>query len=350
MEQYGNLNQTINNNSMNFCNSNFIDNLLMQLNNLLKTMDIIKKEYKILQDYMDKTILHTGKNKKFNDSIDNYINSANEIKKTRNQNEVEELKKKVTDGIKKIFDNFSIKDGKNHIKNISNSIEQLNNILEDINECFDPTVSSNKNNDKRNNPGSETTKSNTSSNSIVDYISETLYDKDKDLSNFYDKTNTFIININEEEKSPFKCKECKKNIAFYYCKHCIDYFCENCYINNNDDEALINHIFVLMDDNKIEKEEKKNAFLKSFIYFLKNYILKCNRILNNENQTYTDPDNYEAFQYPIIQNNNNLDDMNIQIEFLMDINKVYELIIKKLDVNNDEYEDRKELCSILSTS
>ena len=198
---------------------------------------------------------------------------------------------------------------------------------------------------------SGTTKSNTSSNIIEDYIMNNLYD----YSNFYDDKNNSkkdINNYNGKIKSPFKCKKCKGENAIYYCKHCIDYFCENCYINNNDDEALINHIFVLMDENKIEKEEKKNKFLELFINMIKNIILKCDIILKNENQTYFNPNNLKAFLYPFEQNKVNFDAFDNQIDFLIEINNTYELIITEIDNNMKIPKNDKEIdiCSILHTS
>ena len=100
-----------------------------------------------------------------------------------------------------------------------------------------------------------------------------------------------------------------------------------------------------MDERKRENEKKKRDFLKSFLYVMKTYILKCNYIIKNENQEYVDPDTYKKFYYPSIINEDNIDN---QIDFLMDIDIVYNFIKKRIDTKKSINEE--ELCRLLLTS
>jgi hypothetical protein len=100
-----------------------------------------------------------------------------------------------------------------------------------------------------------------------------------------------------------------------------------------------------MDQNKIDIEEKKNEFLKSFINLIKLYIYKCNYIIKNENQKYVDPNTLKKIQYPVKYGEDNNDYL---LEFIKEINENYDLIKKKIDINSSI--DEKDLCSILCTS
>ena len=137
----------------------------------------------------------------------------------------------------------------------------------------------------------------------------------------------------------------KKTI--YYCQHCNCYCCQECYdIYQKYEEETNNHLFIQMDDKKIENEEKKNEFMKSFLNFIQNLITKCNYIMKNEKQNYVDPNTYKIIQYPLIHNEDNI---NNQMDFLMEINETYNIIKEKIDVNKviKENELNKMLLSSL---
>ena len=86
--------------------------------------------------------------------------------------------------------------------------------------------------------------------------------------------------------------------------------------------------------------------MKSSLNFIQNFIIKCNYIMKNEKQNYVDPNTYQKFQYPLMQNEENI---NSQIEFLMEINEAYNTIKDKIDINKSikENELNKMLLSSL---
>ena len=332
-------------NTSNYFSSDYIENLLIQLNKLKDAIDYIEKEYKKLKSYIEQKIFTSNNYIKFRDTIGEYIKSANDIKNNKNQQEVEKLKEDLTNNFKKISDDYSNIYENDHVNNIYKYIKNLNNTISNIIICFDPNDINNNNSNEKMNSKSGSTQLNTTYYSIENSINQ-LY---QEVSNFCDeknKDNDNIIISNVTIKSPFKCKDCNKSNAIYYCKHCIDYYCEEHYNKYKEYELEVNHILIQMDQNKIDIEEKKNEFLKSFINLIKLYIYKCNYIIKNENQKYVDPDTFKKIQYPVKHGEDNND--YYLLEFIKEINENYDLIKKKIDINSSI--DEKDLCSILCTS
>jgi hypothetical protein len=97
-----------------------------------------------------------------------------------------------------------------------------------------------------------------------------------------------------------------------------------------------------MNDKKRENETDKITFLETFLNVIQKCILKCNYIIKNENQNYVDPNTYKKFQYPSIQSAEKTDDN--QINFLIEINELYNTIKNKIDtdksINENDLSDK----------
>ena len=130
----------------------------------------------------------------------------------------------------------------------------------------------------------------------------------------------------EEKKNILKCSYCLINNAIYKCfDHCDKIFCEGCHRTISDFEQNSDHKFKKLEENKLDKETAKALFLQNFIEFIKFYILKCNYLLNLEDQNYN---------FPIIENIND-NDLESQINYL---NKI--IGISK-NMENDEENEKK---------
>ena len=292
-----------------------------------KSKEIINKivnEYKQLSSYIEKEIINSLKN--FDVKIKN---STKDDKSNKSKVSINNQYKEIIEGYIKIYEN-------RHIKIIKEFIEDLKNMVYEFNP---PSINnfSNKSNELQ---------FNSSINSPIieneDEIEKKLYPNNYS-SIFYGDFNNFneIQSTNE-----LLCNTCKKEKAKYYCSHCNNYSCEECYNNKfKNKEGETNHKFNLMNNTKIENEKKKKIFLKSFLNFIQKLIFKCNYIIKNENQNYVDDDTYKAFQYPSIQDEDNPDN---QITYLIELNECYNMIKEKIDIHKSI--DEKELSSILMTS
>ena len=187
-------------------------------------------------------------------------------------------------------------------------------------------------------------------NNISDINEKSLYKKvdnfaddylnEDSKGNYLNENNNNIIEINkiklnnaqyieeniEEKKNILKCSYCLINNAIYKCfDHCDKIFCEGCHRTISDFEQNSDHKFKKLEENKLDKETAKALFLQNFIEFIKFYILKCNYLLNLEDQNYN---------FPIIENIND-NDLESQINYL---NKI--IGISK-NMENDEENEKK---------
>ena len=187
-------------------------------------------------------------------------------------------------------------------------------------------------------------------NNISDINEKSLYKKvdnfaddylnEESKGNYLNENNNNIREINkiklnnaqyieeniEEKKNILKCSYCLINNAIYKCfDHCDKIFCEGCHRTISDFEQNSDHKFKKLEENKLDKETAKALFLQNFIEFIKFYILKCNYLLNLEDQNYN---------FPIIENIND-NDLESQINYL---NKI--IGISK-NMENDEENEKK---------
>ena len=314
--------------------NNMYQNILKQLKESQENIKNISSLYEDLNSYIADTISKSDASKNFGEKITSYIDWINNtIKNEKELISKEELNKNINNAFGeycKIYEN-------DHFKNINKLIEELKIIIDELNFSFDPPTINNISKEQDNKSGT-ISNSNTSNYDIDADIGSKLY------SNFYDGFNSFDNNDNQTD-NPLKCdnKECQQN-AVYYCSHCSNCFCQKCYDDSKPHEQETNHVFKKMDDKKKRYEQNKMIFLESFINLLRNMIYKCNYIIKNENQNYVDCDTFEAFQYPSIQNENNFQS---QINFLVDIDNLYEKIQTKIDVNKKIKEN--DICDKLIT-
>jgi hypothetical protein len=312
----------------------YLDNFDKLLNNLKNYIEKIQKEYTNLLDYIKNEILSSDIVDCLNKKINTYINWIDDIKSEENHKKDYKLKEKYNKRIMDTFDEFIDIYQNEYLENINKSIDDIKKIFEDIKLSFDPP------------------KINNSSDELINVqmtdanLWEDLVTEKSNYSSFYD-INISILNFNSNDNYAFECYGCKNKKTIYYCQHCNCYCCEECYNKYQKyKEETNNHLFIQMNDEKIENEEKKNEFMKSSINFIQNFLIKCNYIMKNEKQNYVDPNTYKKFQYPFIQNEDNI---NNQTEFLMEINETYKIIKEKIDINKliKENELNKMLLSSL---
>ena len=312
----------------------YCDNVLKQLNHLKEINNNIQIAYKDLYTHINEEIFKSDIHSFFNGEIDKYIKWVE-----TNNNKDYKSKENYNNKIKEAFDEYIETYKNDYFKKINKSFEELNNIMDEIIDySFDPPKINNSSDELVNLKLFDT-------NGIwVNLGQENSFETDylTISENFYNKS------INSEDKNDynsFECNNCKDKKAIFYCTHCNNYYCEECFSAYKNHDQVINHIFINMDDKKKENEQLKNTFLESFINMFRNCIYKCNYILKNENQNYVDPNTYKVYQYPLIKNENNFDD---QLNFLMDLNNNYELIKNKIDIHKSINE--KKICDKLLTS
>ena len=128
-----------------------------------------------------------------------------------------------------------------------------------------------------------------------------------------EKINENIDEINDDKNDNFlKCMKCQTYKAINKCTHCGKIYCKGCtdYILNY--ENLINHTIEEIPPNQLDEETAKNLFLKNFISFFKNYLLKCNYLLNLNGSN-------KNFDFLSIED---INDFESQIKYLKQINKI----------------------------
>ena len=317
----------------------YLDNCEKQLQNLKRKVENVQDEYTKLRDYIQNEMLNSDVIDYFNQKINDFQSWIDGIKSNEDYKKDCRLKEINNQRIIDAFTEFTNMYQNEHLKRINESIEEIRNIYEDIIMSFDPP--------KINNSSDELIELQMSNANMWEYIG-----KEKlDYSSFYDKDNSCVkTNLNSSADWSFVCNGCKNKKAIYYCNHCNYYCCDECYEQYKIYEEEINHKFISMDERKEENEKQKNIFMESSVNFIKQFIIKCNCIIKNENQDYVDPNTFKKIQYPTIQNG---DDINNQMGFLMDVNETYNLIKEKIDIekkidenvlNNILFDSIKKMC------
>ena len=128
-----------------------------------------------------------------------------------------------------------------------------------------------------------------------------------------EELNENIDEINDDRNDNFlKCMECQTYKAINKCSDCGKIYCKGCtdYILKYDN--LTTHKIEKIPTNQLELETAKNLFLKNFISFFKNYLLKCNYLLNLNGSN-------KNFDFPSIEDINNFES---QLKYLKQINKI----------------------------
>ena len=311
----------------------YLDNCEKQLQNLKRKLENVQDEYTKLRDYIQNEMLNSDVIDYFNQKINDFQSWIDGIKSNEDYKKDCRLKEINNQRIIDAFTEFIDMYQNEHLKRINESIEEIRNIYEDIIMSFDPP--------KINNSSDELIELQMSNANMWEYIG-----KEKlDYSSFYDKDNSNIMtNLNSSNWS-IDCNNCKNKKAIYYCNHFNYYCCEECYEQYKIHEEEINHKFISMDERKEENEKQKNIFMESSVNFIKQFIIKCNCIIKNENQDYVDPNTFKKIQYPTIQNE---DDIKCQMDFLMDVNETYNIIKEKIDI--EKKIDENELNNMLFNS
>jgi hypothetical protein len=262
-------------------------NYVIQINDLEEIIQKIIEEHKKLSSFIEKEIIKSFKN------LDETIKIL--IKDNRSKEIIMNEFKEIVSPFVDIYENETI-------QNINKLIQDLKNLINKIE--FEPQNISN-----------------------FSYKSGLSYPNYSSI--FYGDFNNSNYGINKENQSLLVCDFCKKNKGIYFCEKCNNYKCEECY-NKKKDILQKKHIYMLMNEKKMENEKEKKEFLKSFIRFFKKYILKCSYIIQNENQDYSNSNIFTKIQYPSIKNEDNLEN---QKNFLNEIDTYYNLIKKETEEN-----------------
>ena len=316
----------------------YLENCDKQLNNLKINIENIHEEYTKLFTYIQSEIMDSEVITSFNKKINSYTKWIDEIKQNKDNKKDFKLKEYFNNNIVNAFNDFIDIYQNEHLKKINKLIEDMKNIYEDIILSFDPP--------KINNSCDELINIQISEENNWEYLAK----EKNDYSNFYEKSNSFINNSYSTFGSKsdciclLECNFCKNKNSNYYCKHCNCYYCEECCYKINYFGLENDHLLIKMDEKQIEKQKEKMIFLQSFVNVMKKFIKKCNYIIKNENQDYINPNTYKKFQYPIIQNEDPIN----EIQFLLDTNETYELIKNEIDI--DKRINENELNNILINS
>ncbi len=271
----------------------YLDNCEKQLQNLKGKVENVREEYNKLHDYIQNEILNSDVIDYFNQKINEFQSWIDGIKTNEDYKKDYRLKEINNQRIIDAFTEFIDMYQNEHLKHINESIEEIRNIYEDLIMSFDPP--------KINNSSDELIELQMSNANIWEYIGK----ENLDYSNFYDKDNSYI-KTNFSNNWSIDCNGCKNKKAIFYCNHCNYYYCEECFEQYKNHEEEINHKFISMDELKEKNEKQKNIFMESSVNFIKQFIIKCNCIIKNENQDYVDPNTFKKIQYPTIQNENEI--------------------------------------------
>ena len=289
--------------------------------------------------------------KKLKLEIDNFIKWVNNLKENNFDNNII-YKNQHNETIKDLFNKYLNDIGKDLITKINNHIKDLESKLEDIIDGFDPPNMNNSSDEKISlDLKSSYNDSNSSNKDIENYIENIFYSKENLYEEIYgfnedNENNNKEFPKSKSNESNLKCSFCSLYIAYYYCKNSYNYYCKSCGKQILDYGPLQNYNLITLNEIKSENEKNKKNFLKCFINIIKNFSIKCNYILKNENQNFVDPNSYQKFKYPSINIGNN--SFNSQIDFLAEINDVYQFIKEKIDINNSINEN--DICDLLINS
>ena len=254
-----------------------------------KSVEDMKKELKKLLDSIQKLLeIYDKLKSKINiyQQFFNYLGDKTQFKKNDYYKDVCE--------IYNIFreQKFKVKDNIDSVEKLNKTIDLKYN--EFINFDFIPDSSIN----------------------ISDYIQK---DQNNNSNNNRSKTPSFIENyfnennINENlngDNERNKCSLCQKQKPVVYSKKGKAYYCESClnfYIDNNNNSINLDDDIINLSDITYKNNENKNLFLKSIDILIKNILMRCNYILNNEELVFIMGGNNQIkiLDYPNIKNENN---------------------------------------------
>lgn len=317
-----------------------------------KSIDDMEEKIKQISDGM-KTIENSLKD--FQDSL-KLLNKAIEICKewVHNNLDIENnINKQHIDNIEKPLKSFN--------ESINNIYSETEKIF-DFNNKLDEKYIDLKDFDFFPQNSLDLIKSKSTSNSNNVNINENI-----SFQSNIDNSGSFIKNFNEnisilkkenekvEEKSNylFKCSQCGKE-AILILKRTNKLYCEKCfniYLDDNKNcEIDIGKDTIYIENFKSEREGEKILFLQSFEKIIKNIILKCNYILENEIIESQNKNNKKdkifitkIFKYPKMETEN-VNELDCYINFLKDINITLKNEFNIDNINNDKFEiTNKEL-------
>ena len=308
----------------------FIEKNVDNLNKVIAYLNDINKQYELINKNLNRYIKDNFTfpfelSDKFNKEINKYIEWIKNMTKNEQLKYIQEYQNNYND-LKDKFTNFyekiSICYKNNIINKISEFNENIKNLIEDLTE-FDPP--------------------NINNYSYINISFDSKFDDSK-LEQFYEEPDenkareiygsqdNISSNNSDENETSLKCYYHLDKKGIYYCSHCDYIFCEYCrneIINYNEAN---NHSIQKIKDIIANDEEDKNKFLKSFITIFKDYLLKCNFIMNYKNINYTKHKSIiKKFMYPFLKNETNFQN---QMDFLNDINEAYKIIEGKMDTTN----------------
>ena len=316
----------------------YIEKSINGLNKVINYLKDINLQYilinKNLKDYINDNItfpLDLSNN--FNKEINKYIEWLNHINKNDKEKYINEYEENYNDLINifnKYYEKISLFYTNTFIKKVSDLNENIKNLIDDLSQ-FDPPNINNYSNFNVN------IDSKFEEESILNQFYEEP-DENRERQLYGSQENIISTNSDENENS-LKCYNHLDQKGIYYCSHCDFIFCEFCGKNILNFSGGNNHVLEKINEMIERNEEDKNKFLKSFMTLFKDYLLKCNFIMNHKNINYIIHQSVvKKFVYPFLQNETNFKN---QMNFLNDINEAYKRIEQKMDTKNNSLKNSK---------
>ena len=262
-----------------------------------------------------------------NDKIENFLNffqTINNSSKTNNKEKYIELYKT----LKEKFDNYFGKNINQYIQKIYELNEKIRKSLQDMIEFSPPSIYNNS-------------ESSINFNLEMEASCEENYYKENNskYSNLYKEEKNYII-FNEEDNE-IKCDRHSEEKGVFYCDLCQGIFCKKC-----EKDFLLNlteeHNLKEIDDLIAKNEKEKCEFIKSTTNLFKEFILKCNFIIDNKNDKFINMFIKQKFEYPKIKRENE-HIFEYQTEFLKKINECEKILIEsnetQISINNNTLTD-----------
>ena len=297
----------------------FINSNIQYLTSMKKNMIQLKNCYN--------NIFHFNNFKEFiveflediNENIDKFLAFLNTTNNdSREQNK--QIYVKLYNSLKEIFDEYSEKKINQYIKKI-NELNDINqNSIKNMVQFDPPSI---------NNFSDSTININLQ----IEEECEQSYKEDnnsKSNSFFKEPKNIFLYMKEKEEEKKINCYEHSDEIAFYYCYHCCFFFCKDC--GKKEAFKLSDHNLMEVNEMIKKDEEEKTKFIKSFVNIFKEYLLKCNFIIDNKKDTYLNDIIKLKFKFPQIENENE-QIFEYQTKFLGEINNCEQLLLGKNETN-----------------
>ena len=303
-----------------------IKNNKLQLDSIKTNIENIKISYNNIfnSNYFIKYIEEFSND--INENIENFLKFFKSIDNSSSLNNINNYIK-LYESLKKKIDNYFGKTINQNIQKIYEINENLRKNINDMIEFMPPSA-------------------NNSSDSYINLKMEESCkesyknENDSKYNDFYEDEGNKKYILDSEENKSIKCYEHVNEKGEYYCTHCEKIYCKNC--NTKFLFNITDHKLIEVNEVIIEQEKEKTDFIESLVTMFKEYILKCNYIVENRKDEYIGELFKAKLQYPKIEKENE-HIFKYQMEFLNKINQCENSLKGKNDtmmsINNNTISD-----------